>query len=280
MHHKIIMRLRIDICYNGTSYQGWQVQPHTEMTIQQQIQKALKTIFQKDISLHGSGRTDTGVHAENQVAHFDIIDTSLTNKIASKMLHVVKALNSQLPSDILVKKAYIVPDHFHARKSAIKKIYVHRIFNGPYLDPFLNNHAHWISRLLDLDYLNNLTQLLLGQKDFKSFQNSGSNVEDTYCTIFSANWSFGNWSTYMKYDKKYLVEFQIEGNRFLKQMVRNILGTLLWMELKKMDITHLSQIIKTKDRKKAYNTAPAVGLYLKDVVYPDNLQEQCVELKY
>ena len=220
------------------------------------------------------------MHAENQVAHFDIIDTSLTNKIASKMLHVVKALNSQLPSDILVKKAYIVPDHFHARKSAIKKIYVHRIFNGPYLDPFLNNHAHWISRLLDLDYLNNLTQLLLGQKDFKSFQNSGSNVEDTYCTIFSANWSFGNWSTYMKYDKKYLVEFQIEGNRFLKQMVRNILGTLLWMELKKMDITHLSQIIKTKDRKKAYNTAPAVGLYLKDVVYPDNLQEQCVELKY
>ena len=274
------MRFRLDICYSGRGYQGWQIQPHTEMTIQGQIRKALENIFQKEVFLHGSGRTDTRVHAENQVAHFDLINTPLIDKITSKTLHVVKALNSKLPNDILIKKAYIVPDHFHARKSAIKKTYIYRIFNSPHLDPFLNHNAHWLSRLLDLNYLNQLAQLLVGQKDFKSFQNTGSDVEDTHCNIFSANWSVGNWSTYIKYDKKYFVDFQVEGNRFLKQMVRNILGTFLWMELKKMDIHHLHQILQAKDRKRAYDTAPAIGLYLKDVVYPDDLQKQCVELKY
>ena len=273
------MRLRLNICYCGASYQGWQIQPHTQMTIQLQIQKALQSIFQKEISLHGSGRTDTGVHAENQVTHFDLIDTPFIDKVTSKTLHLVKALNSHLPSDILVKKAYIVPDNFHARKSTIKKIYIYRIFNAPYLDPFLNHHVHWISRSLNLDNLNHLAQLLIGKKDFKSFQNSGSDIEQTHCTIFSANWTFGNWCTYIKYDKKCFVEFQIEGDRFLKQMVRNILGTLLWMEFKKMDSHHLHQIIEAKDRKKAYKTAPALGLYLKDVIYPNDVQKQCLELK-
>ena len=274
------MRLRIDVCYSGQGYQGWQIQPHTQMTVQKQIQKVLKVIFQKEISLHGSGRTDTRVHAENQVAHFDLTDTPLIDKITSKEMHLIKALRSQLPSDILIKKAYIVPGHFHARKSAIKKVYVYRIFNAPHLNPFVKDYACWVSHPLNLNYLNELGGLLIGEKDFKSFQNSGSNAEQTHCTIFSANWSFGNWRTYMKYDKKCFVEFQIESNRFLKQMARNILGTLLWMEFKKMDINHLSQIIQAKDRKKAYNTAPALGLYLKDAIYPDDLQKQCLELKY
>ncbi len=273
------MRLRIDVCYSGQGYQGWQIQPHTQMTIQEQIQKVLKVIFQKEIVLHGSGRTDTGVHAENQIAHFDLIDTPLIDRITSKTLHVVKALSSQLPSDILIKKAYIVPDNFHARKSALKKVYVYRIFNAPHSNPFITNYAYWVSRPLDLDYLNQLASLLLGQKDFKSFQNSGSDIQDTHCAIFSANWSFGNWRTYMKYDKRCFVEFQIEADGFLKQMVRNILGTFLWMEFKKMDINHLRQIIEAKDRRKAYSTAPALGLYLKDVVYPDDLQKQSLELK-
>ena len=227
------MRFRLDICYNGRNYQGWQIQPQTQMTVQEQIQKALKAIFQKEIFLHGSGRTDTGVHAENQVAHFDLTDTPLIDKITSKKLHLIKALHSQLPNDILIKRAYIVPDDFHARKSAIKKIYLYRIFNHPHLNPFISDYVYWVSRSLDLDYLNALTYLLVGQKDFKSFQNSGSDVENTNCNIFSANWSFGNWRTYMKYEQKCFVEFQIEGERFLKQMVRNILGTLLWMDLKK-----------------------------------------------
>ena len=273
------MRLRLDICYNGMNYQGWQIQPHTQMTVQEQIQKALKAIFQKEISLHGSGRTDAGVHAENQVAHFDLTDISLINKVISGTMHLIKSLHSQLPNDILVRRAYIVPDDFHARKSAIKKVYVYRIFNNPHLNPFISHYVYWGSRFLDLDYLSDLTNLLVGQKDFKSFQNSGSNVQNTNCTIFSANWSSGNWCTYMKYDQKCFVEFQIEGERFLKQMVRNILGTLLWMELKKIDINYLNQIIEAKDRRKAYNTAPAIGLYLKDVVYPDDLQKQCLELK-
>ena len=256
---------------NSASYSNDCSRPNT---------KSAENDFSKDISLHGSGRTDTGVHAENQVAHFDLTDTHLIEKVTLKTLHVVKALNSKLSNDILIKKAYIVPNHFHARKSAIKKRYIYRIFNSPHLDPFLNHNAHFISRLLDLDYLNQLAQLLVGQKDFKSFQNTGSDIEDTHCTIFSANWSVGNWSTYIEYDKKYFVEFEIEGNRFLKQMVRNIVGTFLWMELKKIDINHLHQIIEAKDRKKAYDTAPGLGLYLKDVVYPDDLQKQCLELEY
>ena len=115
------MRFRLDICYSGRGYQGWQIQPHTEMTIQEQIQKALKNIFQKKFFYMDLDVQIQGTHAENQVAHFDLINTPLIDKIISKTLHLVKALNSNLPNDILIKKAYIVPDHFHARKSAIKK---------------------------------------------------------------------------------------------------------------------------------------------------------------
>lgn len=270
------MRIRIDICYDGKNYQGWQVQSHTPLTVQGQIQEALKRVFQKEIFLHGSGRTDAGVHAEQQVAHFDV-DPSLIRQITSQTFHLTKALQSHLSSDILIKKAYLVPDDFHARLSAIKKIYIYRIFNAPYLNPFLRHYSHWISHRLDLDYLQRASHLIIGQKDFKSFQNSGSNVQDTNCLIFSANWSYKNWLACNSFNQ-HCVEFQIEGERFLKQMVRNILGTLLWMELKKIEISYLNQIMEAKDRRQAYNTAPAHGLYLKEVIYPDDLQNQCPEL--
>ena len=273
------MRIRIDICYDGSNYQGWQMQSHTSLTIQGQIQEALKKVFQKEVFLHGSGRTDAGVHAEHQIAHFDIVDSSFIHQITSQTLHLTKALQFHLSPDILIKKAYLVPDNFHARLSATKKVYVYRILNAPHLNPFLRNYTHWISHTLDLGYLQRAADLLIGQKDFKSFQNSGSNVQNTNCLIFSAHWSSKSLFACSQFvHNQNCVEFQIEGERFLKQMVRNILGTLLWMEFKKIDIHCLNQIIEAKDRRRAYNTAPAQGLYLKEVIYPNHFQNQCLEL--
>ena len=259
------MRIRMDIAYDGRKYQGWQMQSHTKQTIQGQIQKALYEVFQKDIVIHGSGRTDTGVHAEHQVAHFDITDTLSVHRLTSKEkpLNLIKALKFYLPSDIVIKKTSMVPKGFHARLSVLKKVYTYRIWNEIYLSPFMRYYVHHIPHKLDLDYLQKASELIIGKKDFKSFQNTGSHLQDTECLIFSTHWSLKACSMI---EGSY-IEFRIEGQRFLKQMVRNIIGTLLWMEYKKMDIQHLNEIIESKDRKQAYNTAPALGLYLTDVIY-------------
>ena len=137
-----------------------------------------------------------------------------------------------------------------------------------YPDPFLRHFTHWISTPLDIDYLNKVSKQLVGQKDFKSFQNTGSSVQNTLCHIFTAYWTKAEGH----------VEFQIKGQRFLKQMIRNIVGTLLEMERQKLDRECLNQILEARDRQKAYATAPACGLHLKEVIYSDDLQRQCCEI--
>lgn len=238
-------RVLIYIEYDGTNYKGWQKQP-TKKTLQSELEKCLRQIFKTDISIFGSGRTDAGVHALNQTAHFDIPKSFEIYKLA-------KAMSANLPKDIVVKHAVAVPDNFHARKSCIKKTYIYKIFNSKIPSAILRNYTTFVSYPLDIDYLNDLSRLLEGEHDFTSFKATGSNAKTAVRTIYKARWE--------KSGKN--IKFLIEANGFLKQMIRNIVGSLLYMQFKKMPKVKLLEIMNAKDRTKAFRTAPPQGLYLK-----------------
>ena len=192
------MRLRIDIAYDGTNYQGWQEQPHTDLTIQTQLQLALKTLFQ--IKVFGSGRTDAGVHARGQVAHFDLPDGTLSDRLRPRLM---RAINSQLPEDIAVQAVYEAPPLFHARHGAASKVYKYQILNSSVPDPLLRLNHTWVRRPLSLERLNQLTSCLVGEHDFKSFQSAGSDVPTSVRTVLEASWLQTGKNT---------LEFQILGN--------------------------------------------------------------------
>ncbi len=238
-------RVLIHIEYDGTNYKGWQKQPGKK-TIQSELESCLKQIFKTNISVSGSGRTDAKVHALNQVAHFDMPKPFETHKIA-------KAMSANLPKDIVVKHASPVSHNFHARKSCIKKTYIYKIFNSQSPSSILRNYTCYVSYPLDLTYLNDLAGFLIGEHDFTSFKATNSNAKTSVRTIYQAKWEKSGSH----------VKFLIEANGFLKQMIRNIVGTLLYMNLKKMPKSTLSKIIESRDRTKAFKAAPPQGLYLK-----------------
>ena len=238
-------RVLVYIEYDGTNYKGWQTQPKKK-TIQLELERCLKTIFKTNISIFGSGRTDAGVHALNQAAHFDIPKSFEINKLA-------KAMSANLPKDIVVKHAVAVSGSFHARKSCVKKTYIYKIFNSKVPSAILRDYSTHIPYPLDINYLNELSSLLIGKHDFTSFKATDSNAKTSTRTVYEAKWE----------KTKSGVKFLIEANGFLKQMIRNIVGTLLYMQFKKMPKDKLIEIMNAKDRTKAFNTAPPQGLYLK-----------------
>lgn len=260
-------RIKFTVAYDGTDFCGWQRQnqAHQKPSVSQTIQEALETVFNHKISLFASGRTDAGVHALNQVCHFD------TTRPEEKLIgwNLNRALKPQLPPTITVKKAWIAPQDFHATISPEKKTYRYLILNTAQQSPFMGRYADWIRHPLNLDFLNECSKFLLGNQDFKSFQSVGSIVPHTVRTIESASWA---WRT------PHIAQFTITGSGFLKQMVRNIVGTQLLLERKGLPATQIKEIIAAQDRKVAGPPAPAQGLFLMRVYYPQDLDNRCREL--
>lgn len=259
-------RIKFTVAYDGTGFCGWQRQNHeARPSICQTIQSGLEKVFDHEISLNASGRTDAGVHALNQVCHFD------TSWSEERLLtfNMGLAMKPHLPPSIVIKRVWLAPDEFHSTISPDKKTYRYLILNAPSRSAFLGRYADWIRKPLDLDYLNSCSQFLLGNQDFKSFQSFGTNVAHTVRTIEKAHW---NWR------EDNIAQFTITGSGFLKQMVRNIVGTQLLLEKKRIPAEKMREIIDKRDRKYAGPPAPPQGLFLMRVYYPLDLDNKCREL--
>ena len=242
--------IKLIIEYDGTNYQGWQVQPKGP-TIQGMLEDKIKLLTGESIQLFGSGRTDAGVHALGQVAHF---------KTQSRMdLHSIqRALNSLLPPDIVIQKIEEVEEDFHARKHAKSKIYEYRILNRGLRSAFYRGYVWHIPQKINLTQMKKATQGLVGEHDFLAFRTVGSSTRTTIRRVTRAEWKRG---------RDGLIRFEIEANGFLKQMVRSIVGTLVEVGKGKINPEEFQKILTSKDRKKAGPTAPAQGLFLKEVKY-------------
>lgn len=255
------MRIKIHLSYDGTHYFGWQSQknPSTHPTIQNQVENSLKELLGHEIKVQGSGRTDRGAHARDQVVHFDIDP----KKVNFENFNWIKGLNRFLPEDIKVQSVEKAPSFdFHAVKSAISKTYVYNLQDGPAPDPLRLRYSHWVESRLDLEYLNHLAQAFVGKKDFQSFQTVGTPLYTTVREVLSFHFT--------RQDKN-LVQAEITGTGFLKQMVRNIMGTMLHQYWKKpFNLEDIALILEQKSRSKAFGTAPAKGLVLHKVNYPNN----------
>ena len=242
--------IKLLIEYDGTNYQGWQVQPR-DPTIQGTLEEKLRLLTREPIQVFGSGRTDSGVHALAQVAHFK---TQSQMNIGS----IQRALNSLLPPDIVIQKIEEVDEGFHARRHSKSKIYEYRILNRSLRSAFHLGYVWHIPQKLDLMEMKKATTHLIGEHDFSAFRTVGSPTRTTVRRVIRAEWKRG---------RDGLVRFEIEANGFLKQMVRSIIGTLVEIGKGKLDAAEFRKILDSKDRKKAGPTAPAQGLFLKEVKY-------------
>jgi tRNA pseudouridine38-40 synthase len=247
---RIMRNIKLLIEYDGTNYQGWQVQPKGP-TIQGILEEKLGLLTGQPVQLFGSGRTDSGVHALGQVAHF---------KTQSQMdiRTIQRALNSLLPHDIVIQKAEEVGEGFHARKHSKSKIYEYRILNRNLRSAFQRGYAWHIPQKLDLTEMKKATQVLVGEHDFSAFRTVGSPTRTTVRRVIRAEWKRGRYG---------LIRFEIEANGFLKQMVRSIIGTLVEIGKGRIKAEDLRKILNSKERKGAGPTAPARGLFLKEVKY-------------
>ena len=242
--------INLIIEYDGSNYLGWQIQPKGH-TIQGVIQDRLKRLTGEPLQLIGSGRTDAGVHALGQVAHFKTESRMDANTFQ-------RALNSLLPEDIVIRRAEEVEADFHARRSAKSKIYEYRILNRS-TPPAVDRQYVWhVPQKLNLDEMKKATHNLVGEHDFSAFRSVGSSTRSSVRNILRADWRRG---------KGGLLRFEIEASGFLKQMVRAIVGTLVEVGRGKISAQEFKKILDSKDRKEAGPTAPAQGLFLKEVRY-------------
>jgi len=250
-------RIKITIAYDGHPYQGWQIQPNGD-SIQKRIQSALEQVSGSPISIQGSGRTDTGVHALAQVAHFDAPANSTMSAD-----NWYAALNTKLPSSIRIVAAEEVSDKFHARFSATSKTYRYHIFNEKVLSPFLANRSWHIKQPLDFDLIQKNADLFLGEHTFQNFAALRGNEtpETSYLRKI--------YKTEVGYqDNQLYIEFS--GNGFLYKMVRFMVGSLIHQSLGRIPENSIKNWLtpESNTKQKPYS-APAVGLYLKEVCYDE-----------
>lgn len=242
--------IKIEIEYDGSNYSGWQVQENS-VTVQGQIIGALEELTGRHIRIHGSGRTDAGVHARGQVASF-ILESSIPTE------RLPLALNSILPRDIAITRAEEVPMDFHARFSAIGKRYIYHIYQSQFRSPILRNYSYHVHHKLDYHTIREAAEIFIGSHDFRAFMASGSSVKNTVRTINKLDISKEGKSLYIC----------IEGDGFLYNMVRIIVGTLVDVARGKIEIGQIERALESKDRTMAGHTAPAQGLFLDKVFYP------------
>jgi tRNA pseudouridine38-40 synthase len=242
-------RYFLHISYIGTRFHGWQKQENAQ-TIQQSIEEALSTILRSErIPITGCGRTDTGVHASEYFAHFD------TDQDLEADDYVFK-LNSILHDDIAVHRLFGVDDQAHTRFDALARQYTYRFHLKK--DPFSQHFSAKLSHELDIDAMNEACHVLLQTKDFTSFAKINSDTKTNLCDVTRAEWSRQEDS----------IIFTIEANRFLRNMVRAVVGTMIEIGKGKMDLQQFKDVIAAKDRSRAGTSAPAVGLSLSRVEYP------------
>lgn len=246
------MRYFIDLSYKGTNFHGWQIQPNA-ITVQEILQKAISTILNKKIDVTGAGRTDTGVHAINFIAHFD----SFTE--IEDLKNLVFKLNSFLPQDISINRIFRVNNDVHARFTALSRTYEYRIHTKK--DPFLNDFSYKLHAPFDVKLMNDAADILFDYSDFTSFSKLHSDTKTNLCKIYRAEW--------IKREEQTV--FVINADRFLRNMVRAITGTLLDVGMKKISITDFRKIIESKDRQEAGFSVPAKGLYLVEIQYPEGI---------
>jgi len=240
--HKYVLHLS----YLGTNFSGWQIQDNAN-SIQGIIMKGLHNILDRNIPLMvGAGRTDSGVHAINYFAHFEAFELD--------ELDLKFKINRFLPSDIVIHSIVSVTSDFHARYSALSRKYEYWISTKK--DPFLIDRSYYFFKQLNIELMNKGAKILIGKQDFSCFSKSKS--ENNICDIQSANW----------FKSKNMLIFQIEADRFLYNMVRCIVGTLINLGLEKIQLDEISQIIYSKNRSSAGSSVPACGLYLLNVQYP------------
>ena len=244
------MRYFIELSYDGTPFVGWQRQPYGD-SVQSCLENALSILFRKPLSIVGAGRTDAGVHAHQLFAHVDIdqhIDQDLTFR-----------LNKLLPKEIAVRNIILVAQDAHARFDAVSRSYRYQITTQK--NPFLHKRSYQFAKPLDVELMNQAAKILIDHEDFKCFSKSKTDVKTYICDIQYAHWH---------QDGSELV-FSIQANRFLRNMVRAIVGTLIEVGLRKISNSDFEAILKSRDRNQAGYSVPSHGLYLEKVNYPKHI---------
>lgn len=244
------MRYFVELSYDGTPFVGWQRQPAGD-SVQSCLEDALSILFRKPISIVGAGRTDAGVHAHQLFAHVDLdehVDQDLTFR-----------LNKLLPKEIAVRNVIAVTQDAHARFDAVSRIYRYHITTQK--NPFLQKRSYQFAKPLDLDLMNQAAKILIDHKNFKCFSKSKTDVKTYVCDIQQVHW---------QQNGSELVFF-IQANRFLRNMVRAIVGTLIEVGLRKISISDFEAILASRDRSQAGYSVPAHGLYLEKVNYPKHI---------
>lgn len=250
--NKDIHTYKLHLTYDGTNYSGWQIQPHA-LSIQQIVQDAVRMLAKEDVNVIGSGRTDAGVHALDQVAHF-------RTHSSLDLDHFLRSMNGILPKDIRTKEAFDAPSTFHAQRSALGKEYHYRLSFGPYVSPFERYYVWHVHYKIDTKLLEEAAKLFIGTHDFSSFANSQTKGACAKNPI----------RTLSKLDiipREGGLALQFAGNGFLYKMVRNIVGTLIEVASNKRPIDDIPRIFAATDRRVAPMAAPAQGLFLVKVFY-------------
>ena len=245
-----IQRYFIELSYDGTNYHGWQVQPNA-VTVQEVLDNALSTVLRQPVETTGCGRTDTGVHATEFFAHFDIVNGPWTMDYG-----LLRSINSILPADIAVKKIIPVHTDAHARFDAISRSYQYHIHFEK--DPFKNGYSWLLRDSPDVELMNRAAAIICSYTDFSCFSKSNTQVKTNNCKISRAEW--------LKTDDG--IVFHISADRFLRNMVRAIGGTLLMVGRREIEPEAVRAIIESRNRSNAGTSVPACGLFLTTVKYP------------
>jgi tRNA pseudouridine38-40 synthase len=243
------MRYFVTFSYNGSRYHGWQIQPNGD-SVQAQLQRGLSLLLRSEIIVTGAGRTDAGVHARMMVAHFDVetMDFGLQD--------LTYKLNRLLPQDIAIQKMEPVSDEMHARFSATSRTYHYYIHTGK--DPFLRAYSCELHYPLDFQLMNEAAAVLMTYEDFGAFCKAHADVKTTLCHITVAEWHQTSNSTWY---------FEITANRFLRNMVRAVVGTLIDVGRRRLSLDDFRKVIEGKRRTEAGDSMPADALFLEDVQY-------------
>ncbi|WMI64606.1 tRNA pseudouridine(38-40) synthase TruA [Aestuariibaculum sp. YM273] len=246
------MRYFIELSYNGSAYHGWQNQP-TAISVQEVIEKGLSTLLKTPIAIVGAGRTDAGVHATQMFAHFD---TDLEIDEA----HLTYKLNAFLPKDVAIHEIFKVQPETHARFDALSRAYLYRISLKK--NVFNVDAAYYVKQQLDVEKMQKACRILFDYKDFQCFSKVNTDVKTYNCDIMKAEWFF-------KDDE---LHFVIKADRFLRNMVRAIVGTMVNIGLGKLAVDDLHTIIQSKNRSEAGYSVPGHALYLTEVAYPNDIK--------
>ncbi len=247
------MRYFLHMAYNGSKYFGWQIQPD-QPSVQERMEQVLSSLFKERIGVTGAGRTDTGVHASDFYAHFDT-DIPLLQDKAMWLYRI----NSFLPNDIAVYDILAVRPEAHARFDALERTY--RYFLSCEKNPFVLDTAYRIYFHADLEAMNHCAEILKEYRDFTSFSKTHTQTKTNICNITHAHW----------HKEDSLLVFEITANRFLRNMVRSIVGTLIEVGRGKLDENGFRQLIEAKDRCRAGTSVPAHALYLTRITYPEHI---------